>query len=97
MTSPATRLALVGIDGYRRHLSPLKGFRCAHAALFGGASCSQAVRDIVERDGLLAGRAAVVARLDRCRSAYAHLRGAPGVQVQGLCCCGPLPIPFRCG
>lgn len=98
MTSPATRLALVSIDGYRRHLSPLKGFRCAHAALFGGASCSQAVRDIIEREGVLGGRALAAARLRRCRSAYTHLRGASGgVQVQGLCCCGPLPIPFRCG
>ncbi len=96
-----TSAALLGIDVYRRHLSPLKGFRCAHAALFGGPSCSEAVRAIVEREGLIPGRTLVLARFARCRSAYTHLRGAKAggvtAQAQGVCCCGPIPIPFRCG
>ena len=29
-----------GILGYRKILSPIKGYRCAHAALTGGPSCS---------------------------------------------------------
>ncbi|AFZ67690.1 membrane protein insertion efficiency factor YidD [Deinococcus peraridilitoris] len=101
------RFALAGIDGYRRYLSPYKGFRCAHAAFFGGPSCSQAVRDIIEQRGLQDGWSEIQTRFAACRSAYAHLRGAPGrsawlpgrsgVTTRGVCCCGPIPIPFRCG
>ena len=93
-------LVLSGIDGYRRYVSPHKGFRCAHAALFGGSSCSEAVRAIIARDGLREGWGSVRHRFGMCRSAYAHLRGAPrggSLQAQGVCCCGPIPIPFRCG
>ncbi|UBV45115.1 membrane protein insertion efficiency factor YidD (plasmid) [Deinococcus taeanensis] len=92
-------LALTTIGAYQRHLSPLKGFRCAHAALFGGESCSAAVARIITEHGLAGGRAAIVARFGTCRQAYSHLAGrvTGGGRVQGVCCCGPLPIPFRCG
>ena len=92
-------LALGSIDAYQRWLSPLKGFRCAHAALFGGESCSAAVRRLVSEQGLVGGRADIAARFQTCRQAYGHLLGAQatGGRVQGVCCCGPLPIPFRCG
>ena len=92
-------LALGSIDVYQRWLSPLKGFHCAHAALFGGESCSAAVRRLVSEQGLVGGRAEIAARFQTCRQAYGHLLGAQvtGGRVQGVCCCGPLPIPFRCG
>lgn len=61
---------------YRRHLSPRKGFRCAHAALHGGPSCSHAVEAIVNERGVLGGRAAIRARFDACRAAAAALRAA---------------------
>ena len=35
--------ALTGIALYQRWLSPHKGFCCAHAALYGGQSCSAAI------------------------------------------------------
>ncbi|MFN4251393.1 membrane protein insertion efficiency factor YidD, partial [Deinococcus sp.] len=92
-------LALGSIDLYQRWLSPLKGFRCAHAALFGGESCSAAVRRLVSEQGLLGGRGDIAARFQTCRQAYGHLAAArtAGGGVQGVCCCGPVPIPFRCG
>jgi putative component of membrane protein insertase Oxa1/YidC/SpoIIIJ protein YidD len=92
-------LALGSIDLYQRWLSPLKGFRCAHAALFGGESCSAAVRRLVSEQGLLGGRGDIAARFQTCRQAYSHLAAArtSGGGVQGVCCCGPVPIPFRCG
>ncbi len=102
----STQLALAGIDGYRRYLSPIKGFRCAHAAFFGGPSCSEAIRAIVELHGVRAGRALIAARFAACRSAHHHLHGAAmrtgwfasgDVRAQGVCCCGGIPIPFRCG
>jgi predicted nucleic acid-binding Zn ribbon protein len=39
-------IAVAGIDLYRRYLSPLKGFRCAHHALHGAGSCSTFGRDV---------------------------------------------------
>lgn len=101
--------ALRGIRLYQRFLSPRKGFRCAHAALTGGESCSAAVARIVREDGLIAGRERIAAQFRACRAAHGALHGglvpqsgAFGSQVQagrvqGVCCCGPVPIPFRCG
>lgn len=96
-------LALRVIGLYQRHLSPRKGFRCAHAMLYGGESCSVAVARIVREDGLRGGRARIAARFGACRAAYTALHGGSplalgaGVETRGVCCCGPIPIPFRCG
>ena len=87
-------LALTGIALYQRWLSPHKGFHCAHAAFYGGASCSAAIAQTIREDGL--SLAAPLARLTACRQAYGHLQ-VTGPRVRGVCCCGPLPIPFRCG
>lgn len=103
--SRLTLLTLAGIRAYQRFISPRKGFRCAHAAVHGGDSCSAAVTRIVQTRGLWAGRAQVLARFRACRLAHGSLQ-APGLsigsaqggpRVRGVCCCGPLPIPFRCG
>ena len=96
-------LALSAIRFYQRRLSPRKGFCCAHAALHGGESCSGAVARIIREDGLRAGQPRIAARFAACREAHRALRaGSPlalgtNAQVQGMCCCGPIPIPFRCG
>lgn len=98
--------ALAGIRFYQRFLSPLKGFRCAHAAVHGGESCSAAVARIVRQDGLIRGRGRIAARFQACREAHEALRCGSvltlgttpgGPRVRGVCCCGPIPIPFRCG
>lgn len=89
--------ALTGIALYQRWLSPLKGFRCAHAALYGGESCSVAIAQIIGEQGLAS--PAIAAQFVACRQAYSHLPAqmTGGVRMRGVCCCGPLPIPFRCG
>lgn len=101
-----TSAPALSIGLYQRWLSPHKGFRCAHAAAFGGPSCSQAVLETVQTRGLRRGWPLVVARFSACRSAYdqLHLAGPSsrtgvrqGPRVRGLFCCGPIPIPFRCG
>lgn len=101
----ADRLVLNAIRIYQRWLSPHKGFRCAHAALHGGESCSAAVARLVRNEGLLEGRTHIAERLAACRAAHDALRsgsllalgGGGRLQVRGVCCCGPLPMPFRCG
>ena len=98
------RSTLKAIRFYQRFLSPRKGFRCAHAVLHGGESCSAAVARIVREDGLVAGRGRIAGRFAECREAHAQLGspsplafGTGGPRVQGVCCCGPIPIPFKCG
>lgn len=104
-STSADALALTGIRLYQRYLSPYKGFRCACAALHGGESCSAAVSRIIRSQGLRAGREDIAAQFRSCRAAHdAILRGAPlagsarpQAGMQGVFCCGPIPIPFRCG
>lgn len=90
---------LGGIALYQRWLSPHKGFRCAHAAVFGGESCSAAVARTIRERGLWGSGTAIAARFAACRQAYSQLCAGTtsGPRVRGVCCCGPLPIPFRCG
>lgn len=71
------RLCLALIRAYQRWLSPYKGFRCAHAALHGGVSCSQAVASIVAEDGLWQGRPRIRARFAACRAAHAAYAATP--------------------
>ena len=106
MSKPASRLdraTLRGIGFYQRHLSPRKGFCCAHAALHGGESCSAAVARIIREDGVLRGQPKIAAQFAACREAHNAIRaGSPlafgsNVEARGVCCLGPIPIPFRCG
>ncbi|ADV66170.1 membrane protein insertion efficiency factor YidD [Deinococcus maricopensis] len=92
-----TTLALRSIRGYQRYLSPLKGFRCAHAAYHGGLSCSAAISRIVEARGVLGGWPDIQAQFAACRAAHDALRASARVDTRGVFCCGPIPIPFRCG
>ncbi|SDL66456.1 membrane protein insertion efficiency factor YidD [Tessaracoccus oleiagri] len=89
------RLAVdLGIRAYQRHLSPHKGFTCAHLVAHGGRSCSAAVRAIVAERGVVRGIPDVLARFLACGRAAASL-GPGGTRVRGVCCCGGIPIPFR--
>ncbi|GAA4622543.1 membrane protein insertion efficiency factor YidD [Cellulomonas oligotrophica] len=90
--TPAARLVDLGVRAYQRHLSPRKGWSCAHRVAHGGASCSAAVREVVSRRGVLRGVAPTVVRLAACAQAAQMLASS---DVRGVCCCGPVPIPFR--
>jgi len=87
------RLADSLIRLYQERLSPHKGWWCAHRVAHGGPSCSTAVRDILVRSGLVRGAAPTVLRFVACYQAAQML--AATSDVRGVCCCGPIPIPFR--
>ncbi|MDD9206537.1 membrane protein insertion efficiency factor YidD [Georgenia sp. 10Sc9-8] len=91
--SVSSRMADSMIARYQRHLSPRKGWTCAHLVAHGGQSCSAAVRAIVARRGVVRGAVPTALRFVACYRA-ASLLMANG-NVQGVCCCGPIPIPFR--
>ena len=84
--------AAIGV--YQRHVSPRKGFTCAHLVARGGQSCSAAVRTIVAERGIVRGAVPTLARFYACYTAAAMLQAGPP-RVRGVCCCGGIPIPFR--
>lgn len=82
------------IRAYQRHLSPRKGYLCAHGVLYGEDTCSEAIRHLVRERGVARSAAPTMARFLACYQAAALLKLVPG-EVRGVCCCGPIPIPFR--
>ncbi len=55
---------------YQRVLSPRKGFRCAHSVYYHGDSCSDAVKKIIQRRGVIGGYDDIRAQFKRCTYAY---------------------------
>lgn len=90
--SAASRAADASIRFYQRRISPRKGWTCAYLVANGGRSCSAAVRDIVRTRGVLRGAAPTLARFLAC---YQAATSPARTDVRGVCCCGPIPIPFR--
>jgi putative component of membrane protein insertase Oxa1/YidC/SpoIIIJ protein YidD len=61
--------AASAIAGYQKHLSPRKGFSCAHRVLHGGESCSQYVKRVILEQGLWAAIPATRSRFAECKVA----------------------------
>lgn len=101
--SLATALALAAIRGYRRYLSPYKGFSCALAAGTGGASCSAYGYAVIARFGLKRGLGLLDRRLALCGHVYRRMAPPCPAPVhprrkyqQGFCdasCDGPCDLP----
>ena len=90
--SPLSRAADALIRTYQTRWSPRKGWHCAHGVAHRGPSCSAAVRSIVATRGVVRGIVPTAARFVACYRAATVLAQA---DVQGVCCCGGIPIPFR--
>ena len=60
---------LRAIDFYQRQISPRKGYRCAHARLYGGAGCSGFAREAIAQPGIGAALPQVRARFGECKLA----------------------------
>jgi len=63
------RLALAAITAYQRHLSPHKGFCCAHRVQYGGPSCSEYARQELVSGGFWRTLPLLRQRLRACRAA----------------------------
>lgn len=85
------RIALGLVDGYRSNLSARKGWRCA-AGVAGAATCSTAIRQSLASQGAVRSIVPAARQFASCAQAARAFRGT---EVEGVCCCGPLPIPFR--
>ncbi|NHU84937.1 membrane protein insertion efficiency factor YidD [Kocuria sp. JC486] len=94
VTVAPRRFVDLAIRGYQRYLSPRKGYTCAHLVARGGQSCSAVIRGIIAERGVLRGVVPTLAQFAACHQAALLLSTQPS-RVQGVCCCGGIPIPFR--
>ena len=65
----ARQVAAIAIAGYQTHLSPRKGFSCAHRLLHRGESCSQYVKRTILEQGLGVAIPAMRSRFAECKVA----------------------------
>jgi putative component of membrane protein insertase Oxa1/YidC/SpoIIIJ protein YidD len=83
---------------YQRHLSPVKGFRCAHAVATGGPSCSDVALEAFRHYRFSEALQLAEGQFASCRTAYmdglpdavdAALRALPDLPgASGLVCGG---------
>jgi putative component of membrane protein insertase Oxa1/YidC/SpoIIIJ protein YidD len=61
-------IAIIGV--YQRHLSPRKGYSCAHRNVHGGDSCSEYVKNVLTDKSLFESTFLARQRLRECNIAY---------------------------
>jgi putative component of membrane protein insertase Oxa1/YidC/SpoIIIJ protein YidD len=82
-------LAIGSIKAYQKFISPYKGYRCAHAQVHGGLSCSSYALAAIDENGVSRGLMLLAGRFKECASA------ATNKQTGGTVCI-PICIPFGC-
>ena len=63
------QVGVSAITGYQKHISPHKGFACAHRVLYGGESCSQYFKQVIIQDGFRAALTQSRERFQACKQA----------------------------
>ncbi|MBD2294927.1 membrane protein insertion efficiency factor YidD [Anabaena sphaerica FACHB-251] len=74
LDSVARKVGVSAITGYQKHISPHKGFRCAHRVFYGGESCSQYIKRVIAEEGLKAAFVKSRVRFQSCKQANLILR-----------------------
>lgn len=67
-------ISIGAITGYQKHISPHKGFACAHRVLYGGESCSQYIKRAIAEEGLSTIFVKSRSRFQACKQANKILR-----------------------
>jgi putative component of membrane protein insertase Oxa1/YidC/SpoIIIJ protein YidD len=67
-------IMVVLVRGYQRHLSPRKGYSCAHRLRHGGDSCSEYGRNVFADEGWWTGIKKLRTRFRECARAHRSLR-----------------------
>ncbi|CDN15054.1 FIG00872897: hypothetical protein [Richelia intracellularis] len=68
------RITIAAINGYQKHISPHKGFACAHRVLYGSESCSQYIKKAIAKEGLRVRWLRFRDRFQACKQAHKILR-----------------------
>ncbi|MDJ0619665.1 MAG: membrane protein insertion efficiency factor YidD [Calothrix sp. MO_192.B10] len=63
------KISIAAITGYQKHISPHKGFACAHRVLYGGQSCSQYIKQAIAQSGFRVGWIKSRDRFQACKQA----------------------------
>lgn len=72
---------------YQHYISPYKGFSCAHVAVHKGDSCSEAIKKIIAKHGILTGRKLIKTRFNECTVAYQSLEKSRKNKKKRENCC----------
>ncbi|WP_017655102.1 membrane protein insertion efficiency factor YidD [Fortiea contorta] len=72
--SLSRQVGVAAITGYQKHISPHKGFVCAHRVLYGGDSCSGYIKRMVAQHGFKVALVKSRERFQACKQAYQTLR-----------------------
>ncbi|HEY9829813.1 MAG TPA: membrane protein insertion efficiency factor YidD [Stenomitos sp.] len=81
-TSVPQQIAISLIAGYQKHISPQKGFSCAHRLVQGGESCSQYIKRLIAQEGLVEAIRASRQRFQACREANEILKARYSYRCQ---------------
>lgn len=76
------QIAIALIGGYQKHISPQKGFSCAHRLLHGDESCSQYIKRLIAQEGLVEAIRASQQRFQVCREANQILKARYSYRCQ---------------
>ncbi|MEH2199617.1 membrane protein insertion efficiency factor YidD [Nostoc sp.] len=68
------QVSAAAISGYQKHISPHKGFACAHRILYGGESCSGYFKRVIAKEGLQVAFVNSRERFQACKQANQILR-----------------------
>ena len=86
-------VAIKTIEAYQHYLSPHKGFKYAAGQLYGGSTCSGAVKSIISHQGLVAGMPAIYQQFSSCHHAAKIISSDPNRPITTAFCC-IIPIPL---
>jgi len=81
-------IAVFLILAYQKVISPIKGFSCAHRFRHGGPSCSEYVKQVVRRKGVVSGYSDIRSRFRACKSAARHIHSRTPKSQAGVLDCG---------
>jgi putative component of membrane protein insertase Oxa1/YidC/SpoIIIJ protein YidD len=67
--NPLRSIAISLISSYQRHLSPRKGYSCAHRVVYGGESCSEYIKNALADKSLFETTLLAGQRFKECNTA----------------------------
>ncbi|MEJ6480993.1 membrane protein insertion efficiency factor YidD [Nostoc punctiforme UO1] len=77
------QVSAAAITGYQKHISPHKGFACAHRILYGGESCSGYFKRVIAKEGLKVALVNSRERFQACKEANQILRKLAAASPSG--------------
>jgi putative component of membrane protein insertase Oxa1/YidC/SpoIIIJ protein YidD len=90
METFVTQAAIATLNTYQKHLSPRKGFSCPHRLLYGGDSCSEAIKQTLLQQNLSVALQNSPQRFRACKAAAQTLQQQAGSGCIIIPCCIPL-------